>query len=220
MSKLTKYLIFVFTALFVVYFLLRLTNVLQIYKAENVSSAPSIVPGDWILATNLKQANRLNYICFSQDNSNFPKGIWIQRLVALEGDRVEIINGVLYVNGANQDSLIKTMHNYWVDAKAIPQMKNNKLISDISLIFNTGDSSRLAIEENKIKPYMNARKMKYSTENNFLFKDFKSNWTQDNFGPVTVPKNCGFILGDNRDTSIDSRFLGFIELQSIMGVKF
>jgi signal peptidase I len=40
---------------------------------------------------------------------------------------------------------------------------------------------------------------------------------RDNFGPVTVPKDSIFAMGDNRDQSYDSRFWGFVDLSRIKG---
>ena len=40
---------------------------------------------------------------------------------------------------------------------------------------------------------------------------------RDNFGPVTVPPDKNFVMGDNRDQSYDSRFFGFVDLKDVMG---
>jgi signal peptidase I len=43
---------------------------------------------------------------------------------------------------------------------------------------------------------------------------------RDNFGPVTVPENSIFVMGDNRDQSFDSRFWGFVKLEDVLGKAF
>lgn len=54
----------------------------------------------------------------------------------------------------------------------------------------------------------------FSDKDNFLPKELSP---RDNFGPITIPKDSYFAMGDNRDNSSDSRFWGILNYKYLRG---
>lgn len=152
-------------SLSVVFALFIKSYVIKAYIAPSGSMAPTIIPGDYILN------NKFIYrfispqrgdviVCKSPKNSN----PFIERIVAIGGDKIEIRNKILFINN-EQIEEIYTTHS---DPRVFEKTSNPR----------------------------------------------------DNFGPITIPTNEFFLLGDNRDNSYDSRFWGSIPLNDIYGKVF
>lgn len=65
------------------------------------------------------------------------------------------------------------------------------------------------------KPYENPHEV--HKEKDLIPKEMNP---RDTFGPVTVPADSYFVMGDNRDRSYDSRFWKFVKRDQIKGLAF
>jgi signal peptidase I len=116
---------------------------------------------------------------------------YIKRTIGTPGDRIELRNKVLFIN--NEKILKDPLKPE--DANAI-----FKSIEGMQY-----DQSSLELHTEHL-----------GTTDHVLMID-KSNFIADNFGPIQVPQDQFFVMGDNRDFSNDSRFWGFVPMKNIRG---
>lgn len=89
-----------------------------------------------------------------------------------------------------------------------PREENTDFIK--RLIGEPGDT----IEVKNKQLYINGEPVK---EPYIIHSDPNIIQERDNFGPVTVPEGKYFMMGDNRDQSLDSRFWGFVSENKMKG---
>jgi len=153
------------------------TFVVQAFKIPSSSMEPTLLVGDYILVNKFIYGIRIPYtdtkflplkhpvrgdvivFIYPKDRSKD----FIKRVIGTEGEKVEILQNKVFINGKQMDD-----------------------------------------------PWGHFEKYDWS----------KYLQTMEKFGPVVVPKDCIFVLGDNRDNSQDSRFWGFVHLNAVKGKAF
>lgn len=112
---------------------------------------------------------------------------YIKRIIGLPGDKVQLINGDLYIN----------------DKK----MKYERVSDFMDIDWN---NNKIVIPRYEEAIY-NGKKYEILRHHK-LFNDLSD---EDNI--YTVPQDHFFVLGDNRDNSQDSRYIGFVPMENLVG---
>ncbi len=166
------------TAVFVFFVM---TFVVQAFQIPTGSMEPTLLVGDFLLVNKFVYATPqfpLEKLILPRRNIHrqdivvfkYPKELnkdFVKRVIAMEGEKVEIRDKQVYINDSPIDEDYK-VHN---DTQVF-------------------------------------------TKNGYYRYD---DTIRDNFGPVVVPPGHCFVMGDNRDNSMDSRYWSFLPSDNIKG---
>ncbi len=159
------------------------------------SMVPTLLVGDYLFVSKYAYARiwgtvpaRGDVVAFllPKDNST----VYIKRVVGLPGDRIQMKQGVLHING------VAVAH---------------ERMPDFAGEYPCGSAG-----QTKTKRWRETLPNGVSYE----ILDCVDNGFYDNTNVYTVPEGRIFMLGDNRDNSVDSRVLsqvGYVPLESIIG---
>ena len=223
-KKLITFGVIIFGIIVVYNFLLRPTGVFVVYNNPTTSNEPNIKMNSKTLVTNLINFENGDFVCYTFNDEILGNHIRVHRLVAKVNDTIHIRKGVVYVNNVEFDEFLNLNYSFNVSQKELLKIdsiyKLNSMVIDGGFL-NGGYQLYLSskfIEEHQLNIIRSIDTI--NQRDLGVRKIFNNDWNKDNFGPLVVPENKIFVLGDNRDNTLDSRTIGFIDVSDIVGVVF
>jgi signal peptidase I len=216
---------------------LRLTGVVSYYVVSTPVNEPNIRSGSRCFFTVFKKPSQGDFVVFKNSYSDSVINNYalekkygqhyIFRFCANENDIIEMKQAILFVNGKNADEQRNLYHYYLIASRdttfiaSIYDKKNEEnLVQNKDSVMVNLTTEMIKKLGTKIKISLWRSPGEMSETGPFRWYNHnEKNWTIDDFGPISVPKGYCFVLGDNRNNALDSRYVGFIKLLDIKGVK-
>ncbi|OFZ20227.1 MAG: signal peptidase I [Bdellovibrionales bacterium GWB1_55_8] len=191
-------------------FMIR-SSVVEAFKIPSGSMIPTLLIGDHIFVNKFAYGFKVPFSDLATDRPiyvvdrappkrgdiivfRYPKDesfYYIKRVIGVPGDRLEIREKSLYVN----DQLVKR------DVVVGPESDK---------IFKSLDDPRYS--PSNLDLYV-----EHIDGTDHLMMLDKNSFMGESHGPVTVPADSLFVMGDNRDFSNDSRFWGYVPYKNVKG---
>lgn len=147
----------------------------------------------WLVQFKLPKKGDVIVFKYPRDMSTF----FIKRVVGEPGDKIRVENGTLYLNDIPMDK------------KVVPPPNDFDWLRDEDF---QRDGNSFDHKENYVHFI---ETLPGNIEHNVLLR--RGEALTDSYGPITVPENSLFVMGDNRNNSLDSRYWGFVPMENILG---
>ncbi|WP_027387724.1 signal peptidase I [Chryseobacterium gregarium] len=194
----------------------KLFGVLQYAYVPQAGGEPNIKRKSFVIITNILPYEKFKLLTYNQDTKEFGKGVYVQRLVGVTGDRVQIKNGDLYVNNKLVDADLNLKHSYKIDRAFVNDLMMRG-VSENEFFQMNADYFVTQLSKNELNDNFSYERFINPNPDSEIIKVYHKNWNADNFGPITIPPGKVFFLGDNRNASLDSRYIGFVDEEEITG---
>jgi signal peptidase I len=194
----------------VLLFLVIRTFLITAYSIPSESMEESLLVGDYLMANNalfgatlpftevklpsLRDPRRGEIVVFRPEY-NHPRIDVVKRVIGVPGDTLRMEDRVLYVNGRRRDE----PYARYLDGTDHPIGSGGTPLADPTVVAEAyGSHNHLGILAPGVDPagYLP---------------------TRNSWGPLVVPEGQYWLMGDNRDHSLDSRFMGPVPRRAIRG---
>ena len=188
------------------------SSVVEAFKIPSGSMIPTLFIGDHIFVNKFAYGLK---VPFSDKFTGSPVYLWkreapkrgdvivfiypkdeslyyIKRIIGVPGDTIEVKNKVLYIN------------QQIVPRDELPAAQADPIFKSLD-------------EPGRYSPATLDVYMEHLTGVDHLSMLDKTSFLGETYGPITVPNDHLFVMGDNRDFSNDSRSWGFVPMKNVKG---
>jgi signal peptidase I len=168
--------------------------------------------------TRLRSPKRFRLVAYRAVVPMQGNTLLIHRICGVGGDVVEIRAGTLFVNGKEADGGLRLTHIYKIQQQDAGSLEYRE--EEAYTIPPYSDTVYVPLEDRVVvKERVPCTRyiLPAGLRDEDIFRIYQKSWNLDNFGPVRVPADKFFVLGDNRGKAQDSRYLGLIDQRKVVG---
>lgn len=200
-----------------VLFLVVRTFLVEAFKIPTSSMEGTLLVGDYLLVNKAvygaevpflglrlpawREPGRGEVVVFHPPHD--PEKNYVKRVVGVPGDTLEMRDKILFLNGRE----VEETYVRYIDRNGDATHSNMRWQRNHLLAGDVGPGGEYGVTgEGEVASGYDIRR-----------SPVRYRPSRDNWGPISIPEDSYFVLGDNRDNSEDSRYWGFVDRLSIRG---